>query len=171
MEKLKYCIKGKDTFVKFAESPVGTYYLNIDKRLVVFIASNNMSNEEAYEIDGFMANVGTAFQIENAKSIKFIQDTFIRLNLDKDWDPKTPVTYKIEGELKLTVSGKYGNLYADIENKRWYFEPYIKNFRNKLFNIFKESVAKDARISPKIENVLVIIKNWKEIDDDEIISN
>lgn len=171
MEKLKYCIKGKDTFVKFAESPVGTYYLNIDKRLVVFIASNNMSNEEAYEIDGFMANVGTAFQIENAKSIKFIQDTFIRLNLDKDWDPKTPVTYKIEGELKLTVSGKYGNLYADIENKRWYFEPSIKNFRNKLFNIFKESVAKDARISPKIENVLVIIKNWKEIDDDEIISN
>lgn len=171
MEKLKYCIKGKDTFVKFAESPVGTYYLNIDKRLVVFIASNNMSNEEAYEIDGFMANVGTAFQIENAKSIKFIQDTFIRLNLDKDWDPKTPVTYKIEGELKLTVSGKYGNLYADIENKRWYFEPSIKNFRNKLFNIFKESVAKDARISPKIENVLVIIKNWKEIDDNEIISN
>lgn len=171
MEKLKYCIKGKDTFVKFAESPVGTYYLNIDKRLVVFIASNNMSNEEAYEIDGFMANVGTAFQIENAKSIKFIQDTFIRLDLDKDWDPKTPVTYKIEGELKLTVSGKYGNLYADIENKRWYFEPSIKNFRNKLFNIFKESVAKDARISPKIENVLVIIKNWKEIDDDEIISN
>ena len=118
-----------------------------------------------------MANVGTAFQIENAKSIKFIQDTFIRLNLDKDWDPKTPVTYKIEGELKLTVSGKYGNLYADIENKRWYFEPSIKNFRNKLFNIFKESVAKDARISPKIENVLVIIKNWKEIDDNEIISN
>ena len=171
MEKLKYCIKGKDTFVKFAESPVGTYYLNIDKRLVVFIASNNMSNEEAYEIDGFMANVGTAFQIENAKSIKFIQDTFIRLDLDKDWDPKTPVTYKIEGELKLTVSGKYGNLYADIENKRWYFEPSIKNFRNKLFNIFKESVAKDARISPKIENVLVIIKNWREIDDDEIISN
>lgn len=171
MEKLKYCIKGKDTFVKFAESPVGTYYLNIDKRLVVFIASNNMSNEEAYEIDGFMANVGTAFQIENAKSIKFIQDTFIRLDLDKDWDPKTPVTYKIEGELKLTVSGKYGNLYADIENKRWYFEPSIKNFRNKLFNIFKESVAKDARISPKIENVLVIIKNWKEIDDNEIISN
>ena len=171
MEKLKYCIKGKDTFVKFAESPVGTYYLNIDKRLVVFIASNNMSNEEAYEIDGFMANVGTAFQIENAKSIKFIQDTFIRLNLDKDWDPKTPVTYKIEGELKLTVSGKYGNLYADIENKRWYFEPSIKNFRNKLFNIFKESVAKDARISPKIENVLVIIKNWKEIDDNGIISD
>ena len=171
MEILKYCIKGKDTFVKFAENPVGTYYLNIDKRLVVFIASNNMSNEEAYEIDGFMANVGTAFQIENVKSIKFIQDTFIRLNLDKDWDPKTPVTYKIEGELKLTVSGKYGNLYADIENKRWYFEPSIKNFRNKLFNIFKESVAKDARISPKIENVLVIIKNWKEIDDNEIISN
>lgn len=171
MKKLKYCIKGKDTFVKFAESPVGTYYLNIDKRLVVFIASSNMSNEEAYEIDGFMANVGTAFQIENAKSIKFIHDTFIRLDLDKDWDPKTPVTYKIEGELKLSVSGKYGNLYADIENKRWYFEPSIKNFRDKLFNIFKESVARDARISPKIENVLVVIEKWKEINDDEIIPN
>ena len=118
MEKLKYCIKGKDTFAKFAESPVGTYYLNIDKRLVIFIASNGMDNEEAYEIEGFMANIGTAFQIENAKSIKFIQDTFIRLNLDKDWDPKTPVTYKIEGELKLAVSSKAGKFYADIENKR-----------------------------------------------------
>lgn len=171
MEKLKYCIKGKDTFVKFAESPVGTYYLNIDKRLVVFIASGNMSNEEAYEIDGFMANVGTAFQIENAKSIKFVHYAFTRLDLDKDWDPKTPVTYKIEGELNLTVSGKAGKFYADIENKRWYFEPTIKTLRNKLFDIFKESVARDATISPKVGNVLFVIEKWKEIDDDEIISN
>ena len=72
MEKtLKYCIKGTDTFIEFAESPAGVYYLNIDKRLVIFIASNGMDNEEAYEIEGFMANIGTAFQIENAKSIKY----------------------------------------------------------------------------------------------------
>lgn len=172
MEKtLKYCIKGKDTFAKFAESPVGTYYLNIDKRLVIFISANDMSNEDAYKVDGLMATIGTAFQIENAKSIKFIQDTFIRLDLDKDWDPKTPVTYKIEGELKLSVSGKAGKFYADIENKRWYFEPAIKTLRNKLFDIFKESIARDARISPKVGNVLFVIEKWKEIDDDEIISN
>ena len=172
MEKtLKYCVKGKDTFIKFAESPVGIYYLNVEKRLVIFFSTSDMSNEEAYEVDGLMAVIGAASGVENARSIKFIHDNFILLEVDEPIGPETQITYEISGELKLTVSGKYGNFYADIENKRWYFEPSIKNFRNKLFNIFKESVAKDARISPKIENVLVVIENWKEIDDDEIISN
>ena len=60
MEKLKYCIKGKDTFAPFAESPAGTYYLNIDKRLVIFISASDMSNEDAYKVDGLMATIGAA---------------------------------------------------------------------------------------------------------------
>ena len=172
MEKtLKYCIKGTDTFIPFAESPAGTYYLNIDKRLVIFIASVNMSNEEAYEIDDFMATVGIASRIENARRIKFIHDTFIRLEVDKDWDPDTPVSYEISGELKLTVSGKDGNLYVDGENKRWYFEPSIKKLRNKLLGIFKESIRRDAKAAPKIGIIVFILETWKEIREDEIISD
>lgn len=172
MEKtLKYCIKGKDTFIKFAESPVGTYYLNVEKRLVIFIASVNMSNEEAYEIDDFMATVGIASRIENARRIKFIHDNYIRLDVDKDWDPETQVTYEISGELKLTVSGKDGNLYVDGENKRWYFEPSIKKLRNKLLGIFKESVRRDAETLPKVESIIFVLETWKEIEEDAIISN
>ena len=172
MEKtLKYCIKGKDTFIKFAESPVGTYYLNVEKRLVIFIASVNMSNEEAYEIDDFMATVGIASRIENARRIKFIHDNYIRLDVDKDWDPETQVTYEISGELKLTVSGKDGNLYVDGENKRWYFEPSIKKLRNKLFNIFKADVVWDAKALPKVESIVFVLETWKEIEEDAIISN
>ena len=172
MEKtLKYCIKGKDTFIKFAESPVGTYYLNVEKRLVIFIASVNMSNEEAYEIDDFMATIGIASNIENARRIKFIHDNYIRLDVDKDWDPETQVTYEISGELKLTVSGKDGNLYVDGENKRWYFEPSIKKLRNKLLGIFKESVKRDAETLPKVESIIFVLETWKEIEEDAIISN
>ena len=80
MEKtLKYCIKGTDTFIQFAESPAGTYYLNIDKRLVIFIASGNMSNEDAYRVDGLMAVIGVASDVETAHEIKFIHDTFITI--------------------------------------------------------------------------------------------
>ena len=170
-EKLKYCIKGTDTFIPFAESPAGTYYLNIDKRLVIFISANNMSNENAYRVDGLMAIIGMASNVETAREIKFIHDTFIRLEVDKDWDPDTPVTYKISGELTLTVSGKAGNLYVDAENKRWYFEPSIKKLRNKLLDIFKESVRRDAKAVPKIRSIIFILEKWKEIEDDEIISD
>ena len=172
MEKtLKYCIKGTDTFIEFAESPAGTYYLNIDKRLVIFISANDMSNEDAYRVDGLMAVIGVASDVETAREIKFIHDTFIRLEVDKDWDPETPVTYKISGELTLTVSGKAGNLYVDGENKRWYFEPSIKKLRNKLFNIFKESIRRDAEVVPKVKNVIFVLEKWKEIEEDAIISN
>ena len=170
-EKLKYCIKGTDTFIEFAESPAGTYYLNIDKRLVIFISANNMSNEDAYRVDGFMAIIGMASNVETTHEIKFIHDTFIRLEVDKDWDPETQVTYEISGELTLTVSGKAGNLYVDGENKRWYFEPSIKKLRNKLFNIFKESIRRDAEVVPKVKNVIFVLEKWKEIEEDAIISN
>ena len=170
-EKLKYCIKGTDTFVQFAESPAGTYYLNVDKRLVIFIASNDMSNENAYNVDGFMAIISTASDVETAHEIKFIHDTFIRLDVDKDWDPTTPVTYEINGEMESIVSGKPGTLYIDMENSRWYFKPAIKPLRNELLDLLKESIARHAKISPKIGNILIIFEKWKEIEDDEIISD
>lgn len=170
-EKLKYCIKGTDTFIQFAESPAGVYYLNIDKRLVIFISTNDMSNEDAYRVDGLMAVIGVASDVETAREIKFIHDTFIRLEVDKDWDPDTPVTYEISGELRLTVSGKDGNLYIDPENKRWYFEPSIKKLHNKLFNIFKESVKRDAEAAPKIKSIVFVLETWKEVEEDAIISN
>ena len=172
MEKtLKYCIKGTDTFIQFAESPAGTYYLNIDKRLVIFISANNMSNEDAYIVDGLMATISIASGVEIAREIKRIHNTFIRLEVDKDWDPDTPVTYKISGELTLTVSGKAGNLYVDGENKRWYFEPSIKKLRNKLFNIFKEGVVRDAKALPKVESIVFVLETWKEIEENAIISD
>ena len=172
MEKtLKYCIKGTDTFIQFAESPAGTYYLNIDKRLVIFISANDMNNEDAYRVDGLMAIIGMASNVETAREIKFIHDAFIRLEVDKDWDPDTPVTYKISGELTLTVSGKAGNLYVDGENKRWYFEPSIKPLRDKLLNIFKESVKRDAEALPKAESIVFILETWKEIEENDIISD
>ena len=172
MEKtLKYCIKGTDTFIEFAESPAGTYYLNIDKKLVIFISANDISNEDAYNIDEIMATISVASGVEIAREIKRIHNTFIRLEVDKDWDPDTPVTYKISGELTLTVSGKAGNLYVDGENKRWYFEPSIKKLRNKLLGIFKESVRRDAETLPKVESIIFVLKTWKEIREDEIISD
>ena len=172
MEKtLKYCIKGTDTFIEFAESPAGTYYLNIDKKLVIFISANDISNEDAYNIDEIMATISVASGVEIAREIKCIHNTFIRLEVDKDWDPDTPVTYKINGELTLTVSGKTGNLYVDAENKRWYFEPSIKKLRNKLFNIFKEGVVRDAKALPKVESIVFVLETWKEIEEDAIISD
>ena len=170
-EKLKYCIKGTDTFIPFAESPVGTYYLNVEKRLVIFISTNDMSNEEAYKIDDFIATIGIASNIENARRIKFIHDNYIRLEVDEPIGPETQVAYEISGELRLTVSGKYGNLYVDAENKRWYFEPSIKKLRNKLLGIFKESVRRDAKTLPKVESIIFVLKTWKEIREDEIISD
>ena len=172
MEKtLKYCIKGTDTFIPFAESPAGTYYLNIDKKLVIFISSTEMSNEDADIVDGLMATISVASGVEIAREIKRIHNTFIRLEVDKDWDPDTPVTYKISGELILTVSGKAGNLYVDGENKRWYFEPSIKKLRNKLFNIFKEGVVRDAKALPKVESIVFVLETWKEIEENAIISD
>lgn len=170
-EKLKYCIKGTDTFIPFAESPAGTYYLNIDKKLVIFISANDISNEDAYNIDGIMAIISIASNVEIAREIKRIHDTFIRIDVDKDWDPDTPVTYKIEGEMVPVVSGKPGTLYIDMENKRWYFKPTIKTLRNKLLNLFKESIARDAKISPKIRSILIVLETWEEIGEDEIISD
>ena len=172
MEKtLKYCIKGTDTFIPFAESPAGTYYLNIDKKLVIFISANDISNEDAYNIDGIMATISVASNVEIAREIKRIHNTFIRLDVDKDWDPDTPVTYEIEGELKFIVSGKPGTLYIDMEHRRWYFKPAIKTLRNKLLNILKESIARDAKFSKRVASVLIILETWKEIREDEIISD
>ena len=170
-EKLKYCIKGTDTFIPFAESPAGTYYLNIDKKLVIFISSNDMSNEDAYIVDGLMATISVASGVEIAREIKRIHNTFIRLDVDKDWDPETPVTYEIAGELKFIVSGKPGTLYIDMEHRRWYFKPAIKTLRNKLLNILKENIARDAKFSKKVASVLIILETWKEIREDEIISD
>ena len=172
MEKiLKYCIKGKDTFIQFAESPVGIYYLNVEKRLVIFVSANDMSNEDAYKVDGLMATIGMASGVENARNIKFIHDNFIRLEVDENWDPTNPTTYKVDGELELVVSGDPGVLYVDTENRRWYFKPSIKSFRNKLFDIFKKCIAADAENSEKIESILIVLETWKEISDDEIIPN
>ena len=172
MEKtLKYCIKGTDTFIEFAESPAGTYYLNIDKKLVIFISANDISNEDAYNIDGIMAIISIASNVEIVREIKRIHDTFIRLDVDKDWDPDTPVTYKIEGEMVPVVSGKPGTLYIDMEHRRWYFKPAIKTLRNKLLNILKENIARDAKFSKRVESVLIILETWKEIREDEIISD
>lgn len=170
-EKLKYCIKGTDTFVQFAESPAGTYYLNIDKKLVIFISANDMSNEDAYIVDGLMAVISAASGMEIAREIKSIHNTFIRLDVDKDWDPDTPVTYEIEGEMVPVVSGKPGTLYIDMEHKRWYFKPTIKTLRNKLLNIFKENIARDAKFSKRVASVLIVLETWEEIREDEIISD
>ena len=172
MEKtLKYCIKGTDTFIEFAESPAGTYYLNIDKKLVIFISSNDISNEDAYIVDGLMATISAASGVEIAREIKCIHNTFTRLDVGKDWDPDTPVTYEIEGELKFIVSGKPGTLYIDMEHRRWYFKPAIKTLRNKLLNILKENIARDAKFSKRVASVLIILETWKEIREDEIISD
>lgn len=170
MEKiLKYCIKGKDTFIQFAESPVGIYYLNVEKRLVIFFSTSDMSNEDAYKVDGLMATIGMASGVENARNIKFIHDNFIRLEVDENWDPTNPTTYKVDGELELVVSGDPGVLYVDTENRRWYFKPSIKSFRNKLFDIFKKCIAADAENSEKIESILIVLETWKEIEENEII--
>lgn len=172
MEKtLKYCIKGTDTFIEFAESPAGTYYVNIDKKLVIFISANDMSNEDAYIVDGLMAVISAASNVEIAREIKRIHDTFIRLDVDKDWDPDTPVIYKIEGEMVPVVSGKPGTLYIDMEHRRWYFKPAIKTLRNKLLNILKENIARDAKFSKRVASVLIVLETWKEIEEDEIISD
>ena len=172
MEKtLKYCIKGTDTFIEFAESPAGTYYLNIDKKLVIFISANDISNEDAYNIDEIMATISVASGVEIAREIKFIHNTFTRLDVGKDFVPDIPVTYEIEGELKFIVSGKPGTLYIDMEHRRWYFKPAIKTLRNKLLNILKENIARDAKFSKRVASVLIILETWKEIREDEIISD
>jgi hypothetical protein len=83
--------------------------------------------------------------------------------------------FRIEGEMdELVKFNDLGSIYGDIENEVVYFKAKHSNTflapleRQKVIEIIKKD-AKSPEDGEAAKAVLQILKNWAELDDDDIV--
>lgn len=179
MEKtLKYSVHAHGELEEAIECPLGTYCVDIKTRFYYFkSAKEEMPDEVANAAAEAMAHIAVLKGAKSAVAALIVHEEFELLEKEdiEEKDGKLTYDFRIEGEMEEYVEAKVGSLYADAEKRAFYFDSAKKGFmepilKKKFYEGVKADLdSEDPEKQLGAECVMDIIKNWIELDDEDIV--
>lgn len=179
MEKtLKYSVHIYGELEEVIECPLGKYYVDLKNRMFFFKAANEgLPYKVIVKAAEAMANIAVAKHAKSAIPALVVHRECALLNEEdvKEKDGKFIYDFRIEGEMQEYVETKVGSLYADSKVETFYFDSAKKGFmepilKKKFYEGVKADLdSEDPEKQLGAECVMEIIKDWTELDDDDII--
>lgn len=179
MEKtLKYSVHIYGELEEAIECPLGTYCVDLKNRMFFLkSAKKELPYHVVVKTAEAMANIAVAKHAKSAVPALLIHREFALLNEDdvQEKDGKLVYDLRVKGEMEEYVETKLGSLYADSKNEVFYFDSAKKGFMEPILEKkFYESIkadldSKDPEEQLGAECVMTIIKDWTELDDDDIV--
>ena len=179
MEKtLKYSVHIYGELEEAIECPLGKYYVDLKNRMFFFKAANEgLPYKVIVKAAEAMANIAVAKHAKSAIPALVVHRECALLNEEdvKEKDGKFTYDFRIEGEMQEYVETKVGSLYADSKVETFYFDSAKKGFmepilKKKFYEGVKADLdSEDPEKQLGAECVMEIIKDWTELDDDDII--
>jgi len=177
-KKLKYSVHVYGELEEAVECPMGTYYVDLKNHMFFFkAAKKDLPYRVVVKAAEAMANIAVAKHVESAVPAFFIHKECALLD-EKDVqekDGKLIYDFRIEGEMQEYVETKVGSLYADSKVEVFYFDTAKKGFmepilKKKFYEGIKADLnSEDPEEQLGAECVMDIIKDWTELDDDDIV--
>jgi hypothetical protein len=177
-KKLSYSVHVKGELEKVMSCPVGIYYVDFKNELYYFEPKEGIDRKTAMITAVAFAVMASRRGIENGKAIRAIHENFEHLpekHVNKDGDKYT-YDFFISGDMHEFVSeDSMGSLYGDEEKKVYFFEAKMKGFlapilRKKFFEgILNRLKSEDPEEKAMAIAVREILKDWTELDEDDII--
>lgn len=179
MEKtLKYSVHAHGELEEAISCPLGTYCVDIKTKFYYFkSAKKEMPDDVAHAASEAMAHLAVLKGAKSATAALIIHEKFELLKKKdiEEKDGKLIYDFRIEGEMQEYVETKFGSLYADSEKEAFYFDSAKKGFmepilKKKFYEGIKADLdSEDPEKQLGAECVIEIIKNWTELDDEDII--
>ena len=177
-KKLKYSVHAHGELEEAISCPLGTYCVDIKTKFYYFkSAKEGMPDEVANAAAEAMAHIAVLKGAKSAVAALVIHEKFELLKKEDitEKDGKLSYDFRIEGEMEEYVETKVGSLYADSEKKAFYFDTAKKGFmepilKKKFYEGIKADLdSDDPEEKLGAECVMDIIKDWTELDDEDII--
>lgn len=179
MEKtLKYSVHIYGELEEAIECPLGKYYVDLKNHMFFFKAANEgLPYKVIVRAAEAMANIAVAKHAKSAVPALLVHRECALLNEEdvKEKDGKFTYDFRIEGEMQEYVETKVGSLYADSKVETFYFDSAKKGFmepilKKKFYEGIKADLdSEDPEKQLGAECVMEIIKDWTELDDDDIV--
>jgi hypothetical protein len=179
MEKtLKYSVHVYGELEEAIECPLGTYCVDLKNHMFFFkSAKKEIPYHVVVKTAEAMANIAVAKHAKSAVPALLIHEECALLNEDdvQEKDGKLIYDFRVEGEMQEYVETKFGSLYADSKVEVFYFDSAKKGFMEPILKKkFYESIKADLNSEDSEEQlgadcVMNIIKDWTELDDDDIV--
>jgi hypothetical protein len=179
MEKtLKYSVHIYGELEEAIECPLGKYYVDLENRMFFFKAANEgLPYKVIVKAAEAMANIAVAKHAKSAVPALLVHRECALLDKEdvQEKDGKFIYDFRIKGEMQEYVETKVGSLYADAKKETFYFDSAKKGFmepilKKKFMNGIKADLnSEDPEKQLGAECVMEIIKDWTELDDDDIV--
>jgi len=179
MEKtLKYSVHAHGELEEAISCPLGTYCVDVKTKFYYFkSAKKGMPDEVANAASEAMAHIAVLKGAKSAVAALIIHEKFELLKKEdvEEKDGKLIYDFTIGGELTEYVETKYGSLYGDPEKSAFFFDASKKGFMEPILKKkFMEGIEADLDSDDPEEKlgaecVMDIIKNWTELDEDDIV--
>ena len=179
MEKtLKYSVHVYGELEEVIKCPLGIYYIDLKNRMFFFEATEK---EIPYKVivkaAEAMAHIAVAKNNESAIPALLIHRECALLYEDdvQEKDGKFIYDFRIEGEMQEYMETTFGSLYADEKKEVFYFDPSKKGFmesilKKKFYDSIKADLnSEDPEKQLGAECVMNILRDWTELDDEDII--
>lgn len=153
IKNIKFAIQGKGKLKKAFHTPFGNVWANVEQRVFFFD-----SDDDAFSALETIAEVGARIEAKQAETLHHVLHTFIRLDETEVRILGDNITFSIDrqGELEPVVEFSTGILYANVEQKFWYFK--AKHHGNLLLAAMEFKVflaATEKKIEEDEENRVV----------------
>ena len=178
METLKYSVHVYGELEKAVKGPLGTYYVDFEHKVFFFEADDkDIPYLTAVQASEAKAMIDFSTDDKSAIAALYIHEKCNLLDkeeVQKKGD-KFIYDFKIKGEMVKVVKTKAGSLYADKENKAYYFDPsnkgFMELFLKKSFcrSINADLNSEDPERQLGAQCVMSILEDWTELDDEDII--
>lgn len=178
METLKYSVHVYGELEKAVKGPLGTYHVDFENKVFFFESDDeDIPYLTAVQASEAKAMIDYATDDESASAALYIHEKCNLLDkeeVQKKGD-KFIYDFKIKGEMVKVVKTKVGSLYADKENQAYYFDSLHKGFMEPLLKknfcrCVKEDLdSEDSERQLGAQCVMSILKDWTELDDEDII--
>jgi hypothetical protein len=177
-KKLKYSVHIYGELEEAITCPLGTYYVDLKNRMFFFKSTReNLPYHVAVKAAEAMANIVVAKGAKSAVPALLVHRECAVLNEGdvQEKDDKLIYDFRVEGEMEEYVETKVGSLYADAKNEVFYFDSAKKGFmepilKKKFYEGIKADLSSnDPEDQLGAECVMDIIKDWTELDDDDIV--
>ena len=148
IKNIKFAIQGKGKLKKAFHTPFGNIWANVERRVLYFDG-----DDDAFAMLETVTEFGACIEAKQAETLHHVLHTFIRLTESEVRILGDNITFSIDrqGELEPVVEASSGVLYANVDQKLWYF---VAEHRGNL-------------LAAAIEFKMFLAATEKQIEEDE----
>lgn len=160
IKNIKFDFQGKGKLKKTFGTPFGNIWVNSDDRVWYFDGE-----DEALEVLKMLTEIGASLDIDKADALNFVLHTFRRLCEEDVRIVGDNIFFviSIQGELEPIVNSTFGVLYADFENKVWYFKAAHEDSLIKAgldFRLFLDATKEHAEKEEEAKALIALMKEY-----------